>query len=83
MVSPHYSCALLTQWPMPDSSETGGKSATGRDKAYTSRESRSSRLSRVSALSPRTIMNHEGWCHRGRRRRTGLFTLLFQIDRIR
>jgi len=36
---------------LPDSSETGetgGKSATGRDRAHTSRESRSSRLSRAT-----------------------------------
>ena len=38
---------------MPDSSEmgeTGGKSATGRDRAHTSRESRSSRLPRTTPL---------------------------------
>ena len=40
---------LLQAW-IPDSSETGktgGKSATDRDRVYTSREARSSRLSRA------------------------------------
>ena len=50
---------------MPDSSatgETGGKSATGRDRAHMSRMSRSSRLSRDSAISrPPT---HEVWSSR-------------------
>jgi len=50
--SPHYSRALLLQSRMPDSSETGetgGESATGRDRVHTSRESRSSRLSHATA----------------------------------
>jgi hypothetical protein len=49
--NPHYSCALLLQSPIPDSSETGktgGKSATGRARAHTSRKSRFSRLSRAT-----------------------------------
>jgi hypothetical protein len=33
----------LLQAPMPDSSQTGGKSETGRDRAHTSRVSRALR----------------------------------------
>lgn len=51
---------LRTMSDSSETDETGGKSATSRDKAYTSRKSRSSRLSRAPSLTLPHNMG-EGW----------------------